>query len=66
MKIEEVNIGDLVLDGKVVERIVNKTTNSIEVTRTKRGPDGINCAQWFTWKDFTDNFKKVKYETSIH
>ena len=55
---DEVNIGDFVLDKNVKERITNKTSNSIEVTRTARTTEGVDCKHWFTLKDFEDTFKK--------
>lgn len=58
MTIEEIKIGESVLDGTITEKIVNKTSNSVEVTRTKRGEEGINCTQWFTWNDFVKKFTK--------
>lgn len=59
MNIFEVNIGDEVIDKqtKKVEKVLNKTTNSFLVTRTKVSEQGINCDQWFTEKDFKDKFK---------
>jgi len=54
-----VEIGDSVMDGKVVETITNKTSNSIEVTRTARSKNGVDCKQWFTMKDFEDSFKPL-------
>lgn len=59
MSILEVNIGDEVVDKKTkfVEKVLDKTTNSFLVTRTKVSEHGINCDQWFTEKDFKDKFK---------
>jgi len=59
MSFEEIKIGDSVLDGKVIEKITGKTSNSIEVTRTARTKEGINCKQWFTQSDFMKKFKFV-------
>ena len=60
MNIDDVIIGNSVLDGKVTEKIVNKTTSSVEVTRTKRGPEGVSCKQWFTLADFEKMFNVKK------
>lgn len=61
MIIEDIFIDDIVLDGNVKEKIVNKTSNSIEVTRTKRTSEGVDCTQWFTWNDFQKKFKHLTW-----
>lgn len=40
-----------------IERIVDRTSNSYLVTRTKLTPNGINCTNWFTEDDFKKKFK---------
>ena len=48
-----------VIDTKTgkTECIVNKTSNSIEVTQTKLTSAGINCTQWVEEKKFNERFK---------
>lgn len=43
-----------------VDRILKKTTNSYLVTRTKLTENGISCSNWFTIRDFNDNFFTLK------
>lgn len=44
------------IDG-VKEKIVELTSNSFLITRTKRSENGINCEQWFTVGDFDRYFR---------
>lgn len=39
-----------------IETVVNKTSNSFEVTQTKLSAAGINCTQWFEEKEFLKRF----------
>lgn len=39
------------------EKVIDKTENSFNVTRTKLTEDGINCTQWFTVGDFYKKFE---------
>jgi hypothetical protein len=59
MTIDDIKIGDSVLDRGVVEKVTDKTTNTVEVTRTARSDKGINCKQWFSFNDFQKLFKLV-------
>jgi hypothetical protein len=58
-KIEDLKIGMKVteLSDGVKETILELTSSSFLITRTKRGKDGINCKQWFTIQDFDKEFK---------
>lgn len=39
-----------------IEIVINKTSNSFEVTRSKLTEAGVNCTNWFTERDFKDQF----------
>ncbi len=45
------------LDGCICE-ISGKTESSIEVSIKKKTEKGINCKQWFEFKNFLKRFKK--------
>ena len=58
-KIEDLKIGMIVVelnDGKT-EQILEITSNSVLITRTKRSKKGINCNHWFKIEDFDKEFK---------
>lgn len=59
---KNIKIGDLLLDSEssLTEMVLDKTTNSINITQTKRTDKGINCTQWF-FNDgkFQERFKKI-------
>ena len=59
MNIESIFIGMKVIDNvtKFKTHVLNKTSNSVEVYLKAWNENGINCTQWFTWKDFNDRFK---------
>lgn len=45
------------LDTGNIEYVVESTSNSHLVTRTKLKDGGINCRGWFTQKEFDKKFK---------
>jgi hypothetical protein len=57
---ENYNIGDQVKDkdGKIC-KIVDKTANSINVWIGKKGKEGVNCTNWFTFENFERRFKSL-------
>lgn len=60
MKIEDININDIVLDKDNAKCIItNKTSSSIEVYIEKKTNKGINHKQWFTDNEFLKRFKKI-------
>ena len=58
--ISEFEIGDDVkdFDGKIC-KIVNKTSNSIEVFIGRKSNAGVDCKNWFEMFFFNKRFKKV-------
>lgn len=52
-------IGDEIKDkdGKIC-RIVDMTTNSINVWIERKTKNGVSCTNWFTFENFTRRFKK--------
>jgi len=45
------------MDTGNIEYVVESTSNSYLVTRTKLKEGGINCKGWFTQKEFDKKFK---------
>jgi hypothetical protein len=58
-KIEDLKIGMKVteLSDGVKETILELTSSSVLITRTKRSKDGIYCNGWFRIEDFDKEFK---------
>ena len=58
MKFNNINIGDIVKDKQNRDcKVINKTTNSIEIFMKKTNKKGIDCTQWFTDRNFEKLFK---------
>lgn len=43
-----------------IEVVIEKTSNSYNVTQTRLSEKGINCTNWFAEKDFVKRFEIIK------
>ena len=58
MNIDDFSIGQEITDlDKSIGRIINKTSNSIEVLIKRKSKDGTDCNQWFNMMGFNKRFK---------
>ncbi len=51
------------LETGLTERLLDMTTNSYLLTQTKQTEKGINCANWFTKKNFLSRFQPITQST---
>ena len=59
MKFEELKIGLSLVE--LEETVTGLTSNSVEVTRTRRTEAGVNCREWFALASEMDEKKFSKH-----
>ncbi len=53
MKVKDIKTGK-------IETVIERTSNSFRVTRTKLTKEGVNCTNWFTQQEFEKSFKIIE------